>query len=385
MNKDTHNYGIDLLRLLAFAYVITLHTIGHGGIIEASAPGSGQYMLCAGMEIWAYCAVNLFGLVSGFVGYRDEPDRPWKKRFFSYLALWLQVVFYAVVPSLILYFLKPGSVTAQDLLHGLFPVTTGAYWYFSAYTGLFLLIPVLNAALRALDAGYLKHLLIVFLVVFSLYASPMERFTLQGGYSTFWLVLLYLAGGAVKKLRGSAVKKTVGSAGHDRLAVTGRETGREVLARQSSRPITMRPLFMLCGITLCALFSWIWLICGWHFTVFGIEVKRTTWMNYTSFTVTLAALLHLQWFSKIRIPEKIRQPIRRAASCSFGIYLLNTQPAIWKLTAGKFAASGSGRLIGIIGVVLINILVFMAAGLAADFIRQLIFGTVRTLTSRRKA
>ena len=201
--RKTHNYGIDLLRLLAFAYVVVLHTLGHGGIIQASTYGSNQYMLCAGLEIWSYCAVNLFGLISGYVGFSPVADGPWKKRLLSYLRLWLHVVFYAVVPSVIIFFAVPGTISPSRILEGLFPVTTGQYWYFSAYTGLFLLMPVLNAALRSLDRAYLKHFLFLFLIVFSLYASPMERFALREGYSTFWLVLLYLAGGAVRKLQSS--------------------------------------------------------------------------------------------------------------------------------------------------------------------------------------
>ena len=353
----SHNYGIDLLRLLAFVYVIVLHTIGHGGIIQNSPAGSHQYMLAAGMEIWACCAVNLFGLISGYVGFRDKKEeKAWKARALSYLELWLQVVFYAVVPSLIQFFLMPGSLEAGSILRGFFPVTTGAYWYFSAYTGLFLLMPVLNAALRSLDVRYLKRFLVIFLVVFSLYASPMERFALREGYSTFWLVLLYLAGGAVRKIqddaRSGGILSPVGAAG-----------GR------------IKRIWPVClaGITVCALFAWTWLLRGWHLTLFDIQIKPTTWMSYTSFTTTMAALLHLIWFSRVRVPKKLRHFVRVAASCSFGVYLLNTQPALWKLTDGRFAWVGSARLVTMILVVLANILVFMTAGLIMDYARKALF------------
>ena len=130
MMKDTsktYNSGIDLLRLLAFAYVVVLHTLGHGGIMGACTHGSHQYMLCAGMEIWAYCAVNLFGLISGYVGYTGNPEKPFRRRVFSYLELWLQVVFYAVLPSVVIYFAMPGTITVSDILKGFLPVTTGQY------------------------------------------------------------------------------------------------------------------------------------------------------------------------------------------------------------------------------------------------------------------
>jgi len=345
MNKKTnHHYGIDLLRLLAFAYVIVLHTLGHGGIIGASTYGSNQYMLSAGMEIWSYCAVNLFGLISGYVGFSTKPEKTWQARLLAYLRLWLQVVFYAVVPSVILLFAVPGTTDPGKILKGFFPVTTGQYWYFSAYTGLFLLMPVLNAALRSLDRAYLKRFLFLFLLVFSLYASPMERFALREGYSVFWLVLLYLAGGAVRKIQ------------MQRDADTAANPGRTKHIR----------LLCLGGIILCALFAWIWLIRDCHLTIFDVQIKRTTWMSYTSFTVTLSALLHLILFSHISIPAKLQRFIRRIAACSFGIYLINTQPAIWSLTDGRFASCGTGPLVRILLVVAANVAIFMAAGILID-------------------
>ena len=148
-------------------------------------------------------------------------------------------------------------------------------------------MPVLNAALNSLDTKYLKRFLIIFLAAFSAYASPMERFALREGYSTFWLVLLYLAGGAVKKIRMEQARLQAADQNPAALSGAGqKKTG----------------LICLAGIAACALFAWIWLIRGWHFSVFDTEVKRTTWMSYTSFTVTLASLLHLVWFSGIRIP-----------------------------------------------------------------------------------
>ena len=176
----------------------------------------------------------------------------------------------------------------------------------------------------------------------------MERFALREGYSTFWLVLLYLAGGAVRKLQSSD------------------DMRQEQTPSQSSAGSGRICLYCLAGIIICALFAWIWLIRDWHLTIFETQIKRTTWMSYTSFTVTLSALLHLILFSKIKIPEKLQSFIKKAAACSFGIYLLNTQPAIWKLTDGRFAAYGTGPLIRILLVVAVNVVVFMAGGILID-------------------
>ncbi len=34
MEKDSRNYGIDLLRILAMTMIIIVHILGHGGVID---------------------------------------------------------------------------------------------------------------------------------------------------------------------------------------------------------------------------------------------------------------------------------------------------------------------------------------------------------------
>ena len=55
------NAGIDLLRVIAVYYVIVLHIIGQGGLINAVDEGTFQYFACIGLLCWSMCAVNIFG------------------------------------------------------------------------------------------------------------------------------------------------------------------------------------------------------------------------------------------------------------------------------------------------------------------------------------
>ena len=167
------NYGIDLLRILAMLYVVILHVIGPGGIVGAAPEGSANYQVAWVLEIWSFCAVDIFALVSGYVSY-SEHDR--KTKLSSYVLLWLQVVAYGVGVTLVFNCFHPELVTKASLLKTLFPVTNGLYWYLNAYTGLFLIMPLLNAGLRKCPAHTLKNIsmpcfmlrtLPIFMVVFS--------------------------------------------------------------------------------------------------------------------------------------------------------------------------------------------------------------------------
>ena len=79
------NYGIDLLRVIAMLYVVILHSLGAGGVLETAAEGSITYKTAWAVEIAAFGAVNIFAIISGYVSY-SETDKPINLK--NYLSLW---------------------------------------------------------------------------------------------------------------------------------------------------------------------------------------------------------------------------------------------------------------------------------------------------------
>ena len=61
------NYGIDLLRMILMLMVVILHVLGHGGVLDATTPLSAKYCVSWLIESFAYCAVNCYALISGYV------------------------------------------------------------------------------------------------------------------------------------------------------------------------------------------------------------------------------------------------------------------------------------------------------------------------------
>lgn len=64
--NPTRNYGIDALRIVSMLMVVTLHVLGHGGVLKIAE--SEKYWIVWFLEISAYCAVNCYALISGYVG-----------------------------------------------------------------------------------------------------------------------------------------------------------------------------------------------------------------------------------------------------------------------------------------------------------------------------
>ncbi|MCB5932847.1 acyltransferase, partial [[Eubacterium] rectale] len=55
----------------------------------------------------------------------------------------------------------------SNILHSLFPVLSGQYWYVTAYVGLFFFIPFLNALGNRLTKLQFQYLLVTVFVLFS--------------------------------------------------------------------------------------------------------------------------------------------------------------------------------------------------------------------------
>ena len=93
--------------------------------------------------------------------------------------LWLQVLLYSLASALICRLQNPASVGFSELMDAVFPMIKGPFWYFTAYSALFFLLPLLFL-LRTPRTGTLQVLSLLFQIF---------RFFDSG---TFYLTIQYL-------------------------------------------------------------------------------------------------------------------------------------------------------------------------------------------------
>ena len=165
--------GIDLLRAVSMIMICILHVnyLCLYGLTRQE--GGWEWLSWGGTESLCIIAVNLYAMITGYVCITSS----W--RISRYIALWFQVVFYTVgIYALGLFLAHEGwlpKIALKTLLSDLCTVPlAGAYWYFNAYTALFLLIPFLNKLLQKLSrADYAKLLvaLLVFLPLMKAYGG----------------------------------------------------------------------------------------------------------------------------------------------------------------------------------------------------------------------
>ncbi len=334
--KERH-IGIDLLRILSMFLVLILHILGQGGIITALNPLSLKYKAVWLLEIAAYCSVNCYALVTGYVSVDS------KFKYSRIIALWLQVAFYTVLITVCFKIFMPKALWSGALTAALMPVTKVQYWYFTAYFGMFFFIPYINALIAALKKPQFKALIFTLVLLFSVIPTfaQADLFSISGGYSMLWLVALYFIGAYVK-LYGS-----------------GRAGGK---------------LRYFLGFLLFVLVCW----CS-KFISTGISYNPDMFIGYTSPLIVGASVCMFMLCSKIyslgNIPAFL---IRFFTPASFGVYLIHTNPLVWQLLLTKrFASYAAFGALKLIASVLGTALAVYFACSVVDILRSALFRLLR--------
>ena len=143
------------------------------------------------LESFSIVAVNAYVLLSGY--FLVETAFRVKRL----LSLILQILFYSCLIPVILIFagkLPLSELTLYDIWQCIFPIQMKQYWFMSAYVLMFLLTPVLNAAVHAIKKEQLQAVIFLLLIPESLGKTIIPaRLTLDNeGYDALWFILVYL-------------------------------------------------------------------------------------------------------------------------------------------------------------------------------------------------
>ena len=299
---SNRNYGIDLLRVVCMLFILILHSLGHGGVLKNTVSGAYQYKYVWFLEIIAYVAVDIFALISGYVSYSDKEK---KYNFSNYINIWLEVVFYNIIICFIYNYINPELVTRKDFIMSLLPVTNKLYWYLTAYTGLFLLMPVINKAIRNTSELSLKKLLLVLIIGFSFFDRITNVFGQSNGYSVIWIVILYIIGAIIKKCH-------IG----------------ENLKWYHIIP-TILGLYII---------SLLYKLFGFSGDILKVKITKDLLINYTSPTILGASILYLIGFSKLKLNNFMIKLTKFMAPAAFSVYVINDQKFVWsQIMQNRFA------------------------------------------------
>ena len=341
--KRKRNYGIDLLRIIAIGMILILHILGKDNVLASAEVFSANYKAAWLMEIGCYGAVNCYALVSGFVGIHGKPKAS------NIVMLWLQVFFYSVGGTVLFMILEPAMVSKVALFKSFFPVLTRQYWYFTAYFGLFLIIPLLNEAVRAISRKQLRNILILGLSFYSFIGIPFfnDPFQFNNGYSMFWLAILYVLGAYFGKYNTLA---------------------------------SVSKFKMLCVYAGCVLITWggKMLFVRYDQQLPFFVFNKNFLVSYMSPTVLVAAIALLGVFVYLEIGEKAGKIISYIGSLAFGVYIIHEQPFISKyFIKGRFAYLSEGSALEMMVTVIFAMILIFTVCAFLDAARQWMFKMLR--------
>ncbi len=293
LNVNKRNYGIDALRILSMIMIVTLHLLGHGGILKSLDLFSAGHYSAWVLEIIAYCAVNCYALISGYVGVSS------KFKYSGILNLCINVVFYTLIITSLFGIFSPGSVNGQTFKTAVFPYAFNVYWYFTAYFCMYFFIPCFNHLINTLKKNESTALVVSCVFLFSVLPTVTQydlAYT-NKGYSVLWLSVLYIIGAYIKKYDiGAKNKKS-----------------------------TLFILYTVCILINCL--SKFYIEYG-SVNLWANPQNSNRLVSYCSPTVLSTAVILLILFSKFRYGRVSEKLISFFAPLTFGVYLIHDEPLI---------------------------------------------------------
>jgi len=301
--KRVRKYGVDILRMLSMFMIVLLHVLGHGGVLRTCKKGSSNYAVAFYIETAAYCAVNVFGMISGYLHINLKHNN------FKIIPLCLTLYFYSVTMGLLAYLFQRPLYNKFGLLKGIIlPVSSKHYWYFNSYFCLYFLIPYINKVLNALTKEEFKKLIITIFTLFTvlplIFLNRQDLYLTKRGYSPWWLGILYVIG-----------------------------------AYYRLYPVKMSKIFSFLLYIGSVTIAWASKVYRW----------RINFLHYDSFFILTSGIFLLLFFTEVNITNNfLRKLIVLGSSVAFSVYVIHVNYFFYSSMGGRFRYISKSSIHGLV-------------------------------------
>lgn len=339
-NTSGRNYGIDLLRCVSMLLIVVLHIYNQGGFLNAIS-GKDTYYVNYTLRLIALGSVNLYAMISGYVMLHGS----FKLR--RLIGLWVQVVFWGLVLCAVGMLVLPEAIGGKQWIRAAFPVTQKEFWYFSAYVGVFLLSPVINRGILALNRAQAYALMLgcillfSFGTVFGLFYQG-DPFVMGSGYSVLWLLIMYIVGACLNHTDFFRRKDVV-------------------------------ELLLVMAICLALCIAWAVLPLPR-----GLKDTKKQIISYLNPLMLIFDICLFGLFSKMKLQGAFpRKLIGFLAPLTFSVYVIHVHPLCWTLMKLRFTFIAGYRELTYIPLVLAFALAIYLVCSLLDYLRVLLFRLLR--------
>lgn len=186
--------NIEVLRIIAMLLVLFGHyVIPYYGNVTQEMVHTDLWKAIgiAESKSWSFVCVPSFVIISGYFGIH------WKWRSFAnYL---FQIAFWGGFIYLITLFLGMHDLVWSKLFKNIFYSMWGVNWFFSAYLGLYMLAPIINAFVEKSSAKELLWMVLAFFCFQTFYGWIMKLSEFREGMATTSFLGYYLLGAYLRK------------------------------------------------------------------------------------------------------------------------------------------------------------------------------------------
>lgn len=304
---EERKVGIDFLKIFA-AFLVIVNHISYNGGLYTSTSNLLQAFIVTILQIISVVCVNIYALATGYLKYKD--DKVEKYNFKKLIYLWIEIVFYVSIIYIILSLFNLIEFNKFEILNICLPLTMNQFWYFTAYFGLFFLMPIINKFVKNSSNNFIIHTIFSIFIFFSLYSSLTNFYfkdilLLNRGYSIWWLSFVYLIGAFIKKIN-----------------LNEKVNKKNILKIY----IFVNLLMYLVDIYVNQINK-------------RVIVTRLFWgsfIDYNSFLVIISSICLFLLFIDVKPNKKISNILKYTSTASFGIYIIQLHPYIWNFIQDRF-------------------------------------------------
>lgn len=158
--KKTRNSNFEVVRIMSMYLIVLGHFYWETNWDFTKT----NILLRTGIQhLWfgGKLGVDLFVLISAFFLFSRK-----EIKYVSLIKLWGQVLFYSVGISIFVKLFMNMNVGWKELVKSFIPISTGMYWFVTAYVVMYLLAPYINIFLDSLSKKEFQFLLLLLLFIY---------------------------------------------------------------------------------------------------------------------------------------------------------------------------------------------------------------------------
>ena len=298
--KKTRDSSFELLRIVCAFLIIFSHWSDYSGFMFDIDDFGLSRLMTEFMRYGGKISCNCFVLISGYFLVSS------KFSFSKALRLWFETFFYSVSIYIFGVVFGMTEFSATALIRHCLPLMTEQYWFIRAYFVLYLLVPPLNAMIRAMGSRVHKYAIVALFVplcvVGTLVYLPFFENMNPWFSDELWFIELYLIAAYVK-LYPSAFT----------------ESRKLHFALSAAITLFIWASFLIMDP-----------ICAWYNPGRPEEEGLYAYFLSSQFTITgfLCAFFYFLAFKNMRLPSL--PVVDYVATTVFGVYLIHTHPLLLK-------------------------------------------------------